>query len=76
MKADHSTPAWPRSLPYGSPLTDAEWEIIAPFMPAGQDRAATAVDDARGRRRHLLRAAGRLRLAACCRKTFRPEVYG
>jgi len=69
-RAQHSR----ADLRYGSDVTDAEWLVPAPFLPAPRPlRLPAQVGDARDRQRHFLRAARRDRLGPSAEgRTFRP----
>jgi transposase len=49
---------------YETDLTDAEWAVIAPYLPGVVAGSTARLDDARDRGRNLLRHAGELPVAA------------
>ena len=52
------------TIPYPSDLTDREWQVLAPLLPAAKPGGRPrTINLRRVRERHLLSAAWRLRLA-------------
>src|SRR5215210_3624219 len=62
-----------KGLRYETDLTDAEWALIEPFMPAPNERTTAGMASARGDERDLLCGARRNRLASVTERSAAQE---